>query len=69
MDKGAVIAFLIFSLIAIGLHIVSAVSYYLFGDSHFSDDAQEKLGIAICTDIVSYIAAFVAVVIYVRAFF
>lgn len=71
MSSESVIGFLIVSLIAIGLHIASAVLYYRSGDqsNRDSDQAGDWCGLAIGLDALSYIAMFVAVTIYVKAFF
>ena len=71
MNSGSVIGFLIVAVLAIGLHIASAVLYYRSGDqsNRDSDKAGEWFGIAIVFDIISYICAFGAVNIYVKAFF
>lgn len=71
MSSESVIGFLIVAVIAIGLHIASAVLYYRSGDesNHDCDKSSEWFGMAIVFDVLSYICAFGAVNIYVKAFF
>ena len=71
MTSGSVIGFLIVAVLAIGLHIASAVLYYRSGDqsNRDFDKAGEWCGIAIWFDVLSYICTFGAVNIYVKAFF
>lgn len=71
MNSGSVIGFLIVAVLAIGLHIASAVLYYRSGDqsNRDSDQATEWCSLAIVFDVLSYICAFGAVNIYVKAFF
>lgn len=71
MNSGSVIGFLIVAVLAIGLHIASAVLYYRSGDenNHDCDKASEWFGMAIVFDVLSYICTFGAVNIYVKAFF
>jgi hypothetical protein len=71
MNSGSVIGFLIVAVLAIGLHIASAVLYYRSSDqsNRDCDQATEWCSLAIVFDVLSYICAFGAVNIYVKAFF
>lgn len=71
MTSGSVIGFLIVAVLAIGLHIASAVLYYCSGDqsNRDSDQSGDWCGLAIGFDVLSYICTFVAVNIYIKAFF
>ena len=71
MNSESVIGFLIVAVIAIGLHIASAVLYYRSGDesNHDCDKSSEWFGMAIVFEVLSCIYAFGSVNIYVKAFF